>query len=474
MGTQPVTKVIVPTNKCERIFNKQKSLSLGAAPPSIEIRKRNLMKLETLLLDNQDDICAAISADFGNRPFQETKLLELFLSVDGIRDCRKRLKKWIKPQKRKGSIWFFGAKNSVIPQPKGVVGIIAPWNYPLLLVMGPLTNALAAGNRCMIKMSANSNNLCILLDRLIGQYFDESVVSIIPDISGSDFCKFNFDHIVFTGSGNTGRRVMEAASKHLTPITLELGGKSPVIIADDFNLEIAAERVLQMKTVNAGQTCVAPDYVFVPRNHLDEFVCHCKRIAAKRYNSIESADYTSMIDEHAYEKMTFFIQDAKDKGAHIIYLLNGEKFNPITRKISPCLVLNVNDEMALMKEEIFGPILPIKSYEKLDSVFSYINRRDTPLALYMFTNRYDVKNQILDRTRSGGVGINDCALHVAQHDLPFGGFGESGMGQYHGYEGFLELSKLRPIFSQFRFPAFKFLYPPYGNLFDKIMKLMLR
>ncbi|MGQ7814534.1 coniferyl aldehyde dehydrogenase [Metapseudomonas furukawaii] len=457
-----------------RIFALQSAAYRNNPVVPLNDRLDNLKCLERILLDNQDAICAAISQDFGNRSHQETRLLELFLSVDGIRDSRKRLAKWMKPQRRHGSVWFLGARNSVVPQPKGIVGVVAPWNYPLYLVMGPVTSALAAGNRCMVKMAANSRHLCALLHRLVKESFAEQTLAIVPDISGPAFSSMPFDHLIFTGSAESGRRVMKAAANNLTPVTLELGGKSPVIVAEDYDLKTAAARILQMKTVNAGQTCVAPDYLFIHESRLDAFVQHCRVIVPTRYPSLSATDYTSIIDQPSYVRLLGYLDDAESKGAEIINLLPGNISDKSTRKIAPVLVVNARDDMLLMQEEIFGPILPIKSYRTLEEVLDYINDRDHPLALYLFTRQSQVQDKVISLTLSGGVAINDCGLHVAQHDLPFGGVGASGMGHYHGYEGFLEFSKLRPIFKQFAYPAFPLLYPPYGKVFERLIKLMLR
>lgn len=326
----------------------------------------------------------------------------------------------------------------------------------------------------MVKMAANSRNLCALLQRLVAQSFDERTLAVIPDVSGSVFSSMPFDHLIFTGSADTGRRVMRAAADNLTPVTLELGGKSPVIVAEDYDLKTAAARILQMKTVNAGQTCVAPDYLFIHESQLDAFVQHCRAIVPARYPSLLVNDYTSMIDQPSYERLMGYLDNAADKGAQIINLLPGSINDDTARKIAPVLVLNATDGMRLMQEEIFGPILPIRTYRTLDEVLGYINDRDHPLALYLFTNQHHVQDRVVSLTQSGGVGINDCGLHVAQHDLPFGGVGASGMGHYHGYEGFVEFSKLRPIFKQFSVPAFPLLYPPYGPLFERLIRMMLR
>lgn len=456
------------------LLSLQKKSHYNNPVPSYKERLNNLEKLECLLLENKELICQAISKDFGNRPRQETLLLELFLTIDGIRDCRKNLKKWMKPKKRKVSLWFCGARNKVIPQPKGVVGVIAPWNYPLFLVFGPVTGALAAGNRCMVKMAANSHHLCILLEQLVSEYFPKETLAIVPNVSGSIFSSLPFDHLVFTGSAKTGRHVMRAAAENLTPVTLELGGKSPVLISNDFDLRLAARRILQMKTVNAGQTCVAPDYVFVPEDRLDTFVAYCKEITSSRYLALDCKDYTSIVDEEAYARLVGYLEQAHTCGAEIISLFPGEDKNDSLNKIAPHLVINANENMLVMQEEIFGPILPVLTYRSLDDAIDFIKKREKPLALYLFSNSCETQNHVISSTQSGGVSLNDCGLHVAQHDLPFGGVGESGMGHYHGYEGFLELSKLRPIFVQSRFDAIKLLYPPYGKIFDRIMNVMLR
>jgi coniferyl-aldehyde dehydrogenase len=308
---------------------------------------------------------------------------------------------------------------------------------------------------------------------LVADTFDEDTLAIVPDVSGSVFSSIPFDHLIFTGSADTGRRVMKAASENLTPVTLELGGKSPVIVAEDFDLKTAAARILQMKTVNAGQTCVAPDYAFIHESQLESFVNHCRSIAPSRYTSIKASDYTSIIDQASYDRLQAYLNDAKDKGAGIVHLLPGDSSDPHSRKISPALVVNTNENMHLMQQEIFGPILPIKTYRTIDEVLDYIQDRDHPLAIYLFTNKRKIQDRIISQTQSGGVAINDCGLHVAQHDLPFGGVGASGMGHYHGYEGFVEFSKLRPIFKQFSRPAFPLLYPPYGRIFDRLIGLML-
>jgi coniferyl-aldehyde dehydrogenase len=432
-------------------------------------------KLASILTTYEDAIAEAISRDFGHRSHHETKILEIFPSITGLRHTSRHLKKWMRPQRRHVGLHFAGAQNRVLPQPKGVVGIIAPWNYPLFLVISPLTSALAAGNRCMIKMAANSQRLCNLLHDLFIRVIPDDLVAIVPGVSAADFTPLPFDHLIYTGSPASGRTVMKTAADNLTPVTLELGGKSPVIIDSDFNIVTAAERILHAKFMNAGQTCVAPDYLFVPAGRENEFIAAAQRIVPERYPQLASQDYTSIIDARSYRRLTALIEDARSRGAEIINLLSGEEPDDAACRIPPTLVCNLSDEMALMQNEIFGPILPMKTYRQLDDVIAYVNARERPLALYFFSHDKSRQEMVVRQTLSGGVSINDCAMHVAQHDLPFGGVGNSGMGHYHGYEGFLEFSKLRPVFVQAKRPLGPaFLYPPYGRVFEHVYHLLTK
>lgn len=456
------------------VLNTQTQAYYSQGIPSLEQRLDSLDTLFDILKANQHAIAQAISNDFGHRAHQETQLAELFLCLDGIRYARKRLKKWMRPQNRSVSIWLLGSGNTVIPQPLGVVGIVVPWNYPLFLCISPLISALAAGNRCMIKMAANSSELSHLLHGLLAEKFPQQMLTIVQGAKGSDFSSLPFDHLIFTGSSNTGRQVMRAAASNLTPVTLELGGKSPTIIAPDYPIAKAAKRLLFAKFLNAGQTCVAPDYVFVPKGKVDEFVTAAKAIVAERYPNIENKDYTSIIDDKAYLRLKETLAEAIRQGASATSLIPNSVANDITRKFPPTLLTHVKDTMRVMQEEIFGPILPVMTYEHIDEVLDYIHQHDRPLALYLFSDEKKTQEKVIHKTRSGGVCLNDTALHVGQHDMPFGGVGESGMGQYHGVEGFLTMSKLRPIFKQARYPSLSLMYPPYGKTFDRIIKIMLR
>lgn len=461
-------------NECERIYKLQRQAYLAHPYPSADERRANLAKLENILVSNVERIAEMIGKDFGHRCGEETKLLEIFTSVDGIRDAKKKLGKWMAPEKRHVSMLFATGKNRVIPQPKGVVGIVVPWNYPLFLLIGPLTSALAAGNRCMVKMAANSTNLCKFLAGKFAEVFPEDTVAILPGVKGTDFSSLPFDHILFTGSADAGRNVMRAAAENLTPVTLELGGKSPTVVCDDFDVETAASRILYAKFVNAGQTCLAPDYVMVPKGKRDAFVAACEKILPKRYPNTADSSYTSLIDEKAYRRLRATLDDATAKGAKIVPLVPGAEFDDKLRKFPPHIILNPTDDMMVMREEIFGPLLPVKTYDHLDEVLSYVNSKDRPLGFYIFTNEKEREDKLIYGTISGGVTVNNCVLHVAQHDLPFGGVGSSGMGHYHAHEGFVEMSKMRPVHTNPRIPGAEQLYPPYTKKHSFMFNMLLK
>jgi len=461
-------------NEAQRIFALQRQAYLRHPYPSLEERQANLLKVERILVDNADAIADAIKADFGHRCAEESKMLELFTCVDGIRHTKKKLKKWMKPQRRHVSILFATGQNRLVPQPKGVVGVVSPWNYPLFLTISPLTSILAAGNRAMIKMATNSSNLCRLLHDKFKAVFDEDTVAILPGVPAREFSSLPFDHLIFTGSADAGRTVMRSAAENLTPVTLELGGKSPTIICDDFDVEEAASRLLYGKFVNAGQTCLAPDYLFVPTAKRDQFVAAAKKIMQHRYPDPTQPSFTSIIDEKSYRRLRATLEDARAKGATIVPLVENQQFDDAMRKFPPHLVLDVTDDMIIMQEEIFGPLLPVKTYGHIDEVIEYVNLRDRPLGLYFFTNDKALEEQLIFRTISGGVTVNNAVLHVAQHDLPFGGVGSSGMGHYHGHDGFVEFSKMRPIFTSPKLSMLHQFYPPYGPQHSRMVNLLLK
>jgi coniferyl-aldehyde dehydrogenase len=472
--TAQLRRVDVIENEAQRVFALQREAYLRHPYPSLAERRDWLTALERLLVDNADAIAEAINRDFGHRSAEETKLLELFGCVDGIRFTRRKLRKWMRPQRRHVSMVFATGSNRVIPQPKGVVGIVSPWNYPLFLTISPLTSVLAAGNRAMIKMAAHSQNLCRLLAELVRGAFPEDTLAILPGVRAQDFSTLPFDHLIFTGSADAGRTVMHAAAENLTPVTLELGGKSPTIICDDYDVEAAASNILYGKLINAGQTCLAPDYLLIPEGKREQFVDAARRIVATRYPDINDRSFTSVIDDKSYRRLRATLEDAERKGARLVPLVPGASFNDVMRKIPPHLVLDPTDDMLIMQEEIFGPLFPVKTYRDLDEAIAYVTRRDRPLGLYIFTNDKAAESKLLYGTISGGVTINNCILHVAQHDLPFGGTGASGMGEYHGYEGFLEFSKLRPVFTNPRLSVLHWFYPPYTRRHTRMINALLR
>jgi coniferyl-aldehyde dehydrogenase len=472
--TAQLRRVDVIENEPQRIFALQRAAYLRHPYPSLAERRDHLTKLERILVANADAIADAVNRDFGHRSAEETKLLELFGCVDGLRHTRRKLRKWMRPQRRHVSMLFATGSNRVIPQPKGVVGIVSPWNYPLFLTVSPLTSVLAAGNRAMIKMAAHSQHLCRLLAELVSKEFAEDTLAILPGVRAQDFSTLPFDHLIFTGSADAGRTVMRSAAENLTPVTLELGGKSPTVICEDYDVEAAASNILYGKFINAGQTCLAPDYLFVPEAKRDAFVEAAKRIVATRYPDINDRSFTSVIDEKSYRRLRATLEDAERKGARLVPLVPRATFNDVMRKIPPHLVLDVTDEMTIMQEEIFGPLFPVKTYRDLDEVIAYVMERDRPLGFYFFTNDTATTDKLLYRTISGGVTINNCVLHVAQHDLPFGGTGASGMGHYHGHEGFLEFSKLRPVFTNPRFSLLHWLYPPYTRRHTRLVDALLK
>ena len=471
--TAQLRRIDVAENEAQRVFNLQRQAYLRRPYPSFEERRENLDKLERILVDHSTEIAEAINADFGHRAVEESMIAELFTSVDGLRDTRKRLRKWMRPQRRHVSILFATGSNRVIPHPKGLVGVVSPWNYPLFLTVSPLTSVLAAGNRAMVKMATNSQHLCRLLAEKCLAVFPEDTLAILPGVRAQDFSTLPFDHIIFTGSADAGRTVMRSAAENLTPVTLELGGKSPTIICDDFDVDEAASRILYAKFLNAGQTCLAPDYLFVPEAKREQFVAAAKRIMPARYPDTNQPSYTSVIDDKSYRRLRATLEDARQKGAQVVPLV-GTSFNDELRKIPPHVVLDVTDDMVIMRDEIFGPLLPVKTYRSLDEVIAYVNARDRPLGFYVFTNDKATEEKLVYSTISGGVTVNNCMLHVAQHDMPFGGIGASGMGHYHGHEGFLEFSKLRPVFTNPRLSLLHLFYPPYTAMTRRLLGLLIK
>ncbi|GAA3561252.1 coniferyl aldehyde dehydrogenase [Marinobacter xestospongiae] len=462
-----------------QVFNAQRAAFRKNPMPSATERLENLKRLKRALLSNQERLLEAIDQDFSCRSRDETRIAEIMPSVQGINYAMKHLDGWMKPSKRHVSVLFQPASNQVFYQPKGVVGIIVPWNYPLFLAIGPLVAALAAGNRAMIKMSEFTPHTSALVHDILSATFPEDLVSVIlgeADVA-ADFSGRAFDHLLFTGSTSVGRIVMRAAAENLTPVTLELGGKSPALVSADVPMADAAQRIAFGKAFNAGQTCVAPDYVLCPADRLQSFVDEFRSQFSTMYPSLrDNDDYTAIINERQYDRLRGYLDDARDKGAEIIEINPaGENLSDGTRKIPLTLVLNTTPDMKLMQDEIFGPILPVVSYDSLDDAIHYINERPRPLALYYFGYDKGLQQHVTESTHSGGMCINDALMHVAQDDLPFGGIGDSGMGHYHGKEGFLTFSHARSIFTKQRFNSGKYVYAPHGTAMHKLVyKLFIR
>jgi coniferyl-aldehyde dehydrogenase len=458
-------------------LQRQRQAYLAHPVPSLDERKADLRALQRFVRDHKSAICDAISADYGHRSRHETLLAEVFPVVDGIDHVIRHLRRWMKPQRRSVDLRnFLGARNRVIPQPLGVVGVIVPWNFPLNLSLIPLTYIFAAGNRAMVKMSENSRHLAQLLIERMPAYFPPEKLQFFDETGGVgiEFSKLPFDHLLFTGSGATGRAVMAAAAQNLCPVTLELGGKAPAILCDDFPLRLAAERILFVKYLNAGQICTTVDHLWMPKARIAEFVEVAREIMPRRFPQLETPDYTAIIDQRSFDRLLAALDDARERGATVVQLVPGPAFDPALRKIAPHIVLDAPADSVLWQREIFGPILPIRGYESLDEAVNAINAGPRPLAIYPFSNNTATVQSLLERVMSGGVSVNDALFHVGQHDLPFGGVGDSGMGHYHGEEGFHTFSKLRPVFYQAGFSTMKFIMPPYGKFADRVLAFLTK
>ena len=460
---------IVNTNDLQQILEMQKKAYLADPFPTEALRKQQLIALKQALLKHQNKLVKAISADFGSRSTDESLLADIMPTVMAIDHALKHLRDWMKPEKRKVSMMFQPAKGRIMFQPLGVIGIMSPWNYPVFLSLGPLVAAIAAGNRAMIKPSEYTPYANRIINDIIKDAFSMDEVCMVEGDAelAAGFSALAFDHLIFTGSTNVGKLVMSAAAKNLTPVTLELGGKSPALIAPDVSAEFAVERMLYGKCLNAGQTCVAPDYVLCPETMQDELIEAFKKQFAQLYPDISCGDYSSIVNEGQFNRLQAWLDDAQDKGAKIIPLSN--KSENLPRSMPLQLVLNTDSSMKVMQDEIFGPILPIVTYRSLDEAIENINNRPRPLALYLFTLKKQTETLVLKTTHAGGVCINDTVTHVAQEDLPFGGVGASGMGKYHAKEGFLTFSASKPIFKRGRFNSAKAAFPPYGKFIHKLI-----
>ncbi len=456
------------------LFSMKASFALAPAPTAKE-RIHRLNQLHNGILDYKALFIEAINKDFGGRASAETLLTEILPLLEGIHYAKKRVKRWMKPSKRKVPFMLLGSSAAVHYQPVGVVGILSPWNFPLLLTLSPLVGALAAGNRAMLKTSEFCPYTSSLIQKMIAEQFKaDEVVSFDGDVEmATAFTSLPFDHLVFTGSTPIGKKVMQAAANNLTPVTLELGGKSPAIIQEDFAIEEAAKRLALGKAINAGQACVSPDYLLIQEDQVDHFVTAFTQAITRNYPYLESnPDYSAIINDRQRERLKHYLIDATEKGASIITINPAsEKFDD-SDKLPISLITNVSDDMLVMQEEIFGPLLPIVMYKTLQDAIDYVNKKPRPLSLYYFDWDKKRSKTILNQTHSGGAGINDVMTQVMVDDMPFGGIGPSGMGHYHGKEGFLSFSKAKGVIHKGRIDTTALIAAPWGNtLYKGLMAL---
>ena len=454
------------------ILEKQKKAHLREGPLSVETRKDWIDRCIALLIKYQNEIAEAISEDFGHRSTESSLLADVAGSIGSLKSAKENIKKWVKPEKRKVTpsiLGLLGAKLRLEYQPLGTVGVISPWNFPVTLTFGPLGSIFAAGNRAMIKPSEFTPKTSELMKKMFEEAFSEEEVAVFtggPDL-GEAFSSLPFDHLLFTGATSIAKHVMRAASENLVPVTLELGGKSPVIISKKSNFEVSVNRVMAGKTMNAGQICLAPDYVFIPKDKKEEFISQSKKVITDMYPSLkDNPDYTSVINQRHYDRLQGYVEEAKEKGFEVIEInpSNEDFSQQAHHKIPPTLIVDPDDSLSVMKEEIFGPILSVKTYDSIKDTVDYINSKDRPLGLYYFGDDKEEMQNVLENTTSGGVTINDVVFHVGQDNAPFGGVGPSGTGSYHGVEGFKNFSHTKTIYTQSKFDGlFGLFRPPFGS-----------
>lgn len=461
------------------VLAAQRRAFLDELPVAKEVRRDRLTRAIALLVDHRDDLAAAMDADFSGRPRLMSLFTDIASSVKALKFARKKLSGWMKPERRslEFPLGLLGASGRIDYQPKGVIGLISPWNFPVNLTFGPLAGIFAAGNRVMIKPSEITPETSELMARLFREYFDETEVSVItggPDI-GQAFAALPFDHLLFTGATSVGRHVMRAAADNLTPVTLELGGKSPVIVSQSADMAAMGERVIIGKMMNAGQICLAPDYMLVPEDHIDRVREALMAAALKLYPTTEgNDDYAAVVNQRHRARLAAHIADAREKGARVTVVTpagaDGGSRMPLT------LIEQAGDDASVMREEIFGPLLPLVPYRRIEDAIAYVNAHDRPLGLYYFGRDATEERQVLERTISGGVTVNDVVWHVGHEDLPFGGIGPSGMGAYHGRDGFRTFSHAKSVYRQTSFNLARLIgaLPPYGDRLRKTLGLQIR
>ena len=466
-------------SQMQSILDRQRAAYLAEGVVSSETRMDRLERAVQVVKKHQNAFVQAMNEDFGHRSEHQSLFTDVASSVGPLRHAQQNLKRWQKKDKRKvtpGILALLGAKAWVEYQPLGVVGVISPWNFPVNLTFTPLAGVLSAGNRCMIKPSEYTPATSAAMAAGFAEEFDEEEIAVITGgpQTGADFSGLAFDHLLFTGATSVAKHVMRAASENLVPVTLELGGKSPVIISPKADMAPTTDALMAGKMMNAGQICLAPDYVFVPRDRMGEFVESSKRSVAKMYPTLlDNPDYTSVVNARHFERINGYVDEARERGVEVVEINPADEDfrQQSAHKIAPTLLIDPPEDSAVMQEEIFGPVMPIKSYDSLDETLDYVNSHDRPLGLYYFGTDQQETERVLNQTTSGGVTLNDVVMHVAQENLPFGGVGPSGMGAYHGEDGFRTFSHAKSVFKQATFnPAEKLgLRPPYG---DKLMSLL--
>ena len=467
------------------VLNLQKKKFIKDGPPSINLRVDRLNRLTSMLVENRYAFTEALSSDFGSRSQNASLMTDVYTVLPEITNAIKNIKRWTKDEKRSSNMPFslFGAKSYIRYEPLGTIGMISPWNFPVNLAFGPLASIFAAGNQVMHKPSELTPETAALMKELCDKAYDQDEFATFlggPE-TGEAFSKLNFDHLLYTGSGNVGKHVMNAAAQNLVPVTLELGGKSPVVVGNSADIQASAKRVMFGKTMNAGQICLAPDYVMVHKDKKDEFITEAEKAVADYYPNIKNNDdYTSIINERHFDRLNGLIDDAREKGATI------NQINPSNEdfsqqeffKIPPTIITDTSDDMRVMKEEIFGPILPVLEYTDVEEALDTINSKDRPLGLYYFGTDKNEQSNVLDNTSSGGVTIINVVGHIQQQDLPFGGVGPSGMGRYHSQDGFKNFSNARAVFKDVPFfmdnLAFGMIRPPYKEGFENFIKKILK
>jgi len=457
-------------------FERLRAAHLAAPFPEWPGRAERLRRLLGLLQRHEREIAAAIDLDFGGRPGFETELAEVWPSLEEVKGALRSGRGWMRVRRGGVSKWFHPGRARIVPQPLGVVGIIVPWNYPLYLTIAPLAAALAAGNRVMVKLSEFTPAFGELFEALVARAFGDDEVVVIrggADVA-AQFSALPFDHLLFTGSTPVGRRVMAAAAANLTPVTLELGGKSPAVVTPGYPLDHAVERILAGKLLNAGQTCIAPDYVLLPRPQVDAFVELARHHARRSYPAgLASGDYCSIINERQYERLAGYLDEAAAGPGRIVPLFGGAVRDDARHRLAPVLLVDPPLDGAAMQDEIFGPMLPLVPYDDVEQAMRFVHDRPRPLALYWFDRDGDRTARAMRELSAGGMTVNDTLLHIAQ-DLPFGGVGASGMGHYHGQWGFDTFSKLKPVFLQSRLNGMRLFLPPYGERARRMLGWMKR